>query len=520
MPAPALLEAHDVRVEYGGVIALDGVSLEVRRGEIVGLIGANGAGKSTFFNAVSGLAPVTGSIRFRGVELVGRRASGRSALGAARTFQDVGLLRPESVLENVLLAQTWLARYAAAVGIAGLGGSVRTESELRRRARLALELLGLDHLAGERLGSLPYGTMRMVEIASAVAAGPDLLLLDEATAGLGPEESHDLGDRFLAVRDELGLTLVIVEHHVPLVVRVCDYAYCLESGAVIAEGKPVDVTADPRVVESFLGRGRRRRRTERAMSELGAETLLAVEDLCAGYGSLPVLFGVDLDVRVGEIVALMGANGAGKTTTLRAITGQLRATRGRVRFAGADITNEPTESLSTRGMSLVPEGRGMLRDLTVAENLEIGAYTVARPARRRGRDRACVHVVPDPRRAEGSEGRTALGRPAADAGHRPGADEQPAPAPRRRGVARPVAGHDGDGLRPHRRRAAYGRHRRAPRRAERGRARPRRPRVRARTGGGRRPRRGGRSAGDAGPAPRDAYLGPRAPGPHDDVQRA
>jgi branched-chain amino acid transport system ATP-binding protein len=254
MPVPALLEAEDVTVEYGGVTALDGVSLEVRRGEIVGLIGANGAGKSTFFNAVSGLAPTTGSIRFRGVELVTRPASIRSSLGTARTFQDLGLVRAESVQENVLLAQTWLARYAAAVGILGLGGSVRTERELRRRAEIALEVFGLDHLARERVGSLPYGTMRIVEIAAAVAAGPDLLLLDEATAGLGPEESHALGDRFLAIRDELDLTLVIVEHHVPLVARVCDYAYCLESGVLIAEGKPLDVTAEPRVIESFLGR--------------------------------------------------------------------------------------------------------------------------------------------------------------------------------------------------------------------------------------------------------------------------
>src|SRR5206468_10176843 len=122
MPVPALLTAADVGVRYGGVTALAGLNLEVRRGEIVGLIGANGAGKSTFFNAVSGLAPVTGSIRYRGVELVGRRASSRSALGTSRTFQDVGLLRPESVVENVLLAQTWLARYAAAVGILGMGG--------------------------------------------------------------------------------------------------------------------------------------------------------------------------------------------------------------------------------------------------------------------------------------------------------------------------------------------------------------------------------------------------------------
>jgi ABC-type branched-subunit amino acid transport system ATPase component/ABC-type branched-subunit amino acid transport system permease subunit len=254
MPVPALLEARDVTVEYGGVTALDRVSLEVRRGEIVGLIGANGAGKSTFFNAVSGLAPVTGSLKFRGVELVGRRASRRSAIGIARTFQDLGLVRAESVIENVLLAQTWLARYPAAAGIVGLGGVVSTERELRSRAGLALELFGLEHLAHERLGDLPYGTMRMVEIAAAVAVGPDILLLDEATAGLGPQESHALGDRFVAVRDELGITLVIVEHHVPLIVRVCDYAYCLESGCLIAAGKPAAVVDEPEVIASFLGR--------------------------------------------------------------------------------------------------------------------------------------------------------------------------------------------------------------------------------------------------------------------------
>lgn len=254
MPVRALLEARDVGVRYGGVQALDNLVLEVRRGEIVGLIGANGAGKSTFFNAVSGFAPATGSIRYKGVELLGRPQAARSAYGVARTFQDMGLLRAETVAQNVLLAQSWLARYPGGAGLVGLGGSVKAERELRRRAALALELFGLDHLAGQRLGDLPYGTMRTVEIAAAVASGPDVLLLDEASAGLGPEESRALGERFLALRAELGLTLVVIEHHVPLIARVCDYCYCLESGALIAEGPPAQVTAEPRVIASFLGR--------------------------------------------------------------------------------------------------------------------------------------------------------------------------------------------------------------------------------------------------------------------------
>jgi branched-chain amino acid transport system ATP-binding protein len=254
MPTPALLSASGVRVQYGGVVAIADLALEVRRGEIVGLIGANGAGKSTFFNAVSALAPVTGSIKYKGVELVGARAARRSSLGIVRTFQDMGLVRAETVRENVLLAQTWIARTPSAASIVGLGASVREERELRNRAGLALELFGLDHLANERLGDLPYGTMRIVEIAAAVAAGPDLLMLDEASAGLGPDESHALGDRFLALREELGLTLVVIEHHVPLIARVCDYAYCLESGLLIAEGPPAFVVEQPEVIESFLGR--------------------------------------------------------------------------------------------------------------------------------------------------------------------------------------------------------------------------------------------------------------------------
>jgi ABC-type branched-subunit amino acid transport system ATPase component/ABC-type branched-subunit amino acid transport system permease subunit len=253
MPVRALLETRDVRVQYDGVVAIDDLSIEVRRGEIVGLIGANGAGKSTFFNAVSGLAPVTGSIRYRGVELVGASPVGRSALGVARTFQDMALVRAESVRENLLLAQTWLAPTPTEASLFALGASVAEERELRHRADLALELFGLAHLAQERLGDLPYGTMRTVEIASAVAAGPELLLLDEATSGLAPDESRALADRMLALRDELGVTLVVIEHHVPMIATVCDYVYCLEAGVLIAEGSPAHVTAQPRVVESFLG---------------------------------------------------------------------------------------------------------------------------------------------------------------------------------------------------------------------------------------------------------------------------
>ena len=255
MPTRALLDVQGVSVRFGGVQALQDVTLQVREGEIVGLIGANGAGKSTLFNVASGfVTPSAGSIRYRGRELLATAPARRTELGLGRTFQQMGLLRPETVEDNVLLAQHWLARYPSWAGILRLGDTAQTEKQLRHRAGLALELFGLSHLRGERLGALPYGTMRMVELASAVATGADLLLFDEATAGLGPEEAHGLADVWLRLRGELGLTLLVIEHHVPMIARTCDYVYALASGRQLAEGRPGEVQSNPDVIAEFLGR--------------------------------------------------------------------------------------------------------------------------------------------------------------------------------------------------------------------------------------------------------------------------
>ena len=255
MPTRALLQVEGVNVRFGGVQALSEVTLEVREGEVVGLIGANGAGKSTLFNVASGfVVPVSGSIRYRGRELLRTAPAARTTLGVGRTFQQMGLLRPETVEDNVLLAQTWLARYPSWAGILRLGDTAPTERELRRRAGLALELFGLEHLRHERLGALPYGTMRLVELASAVSTGADLLLFDEATAGLGPEEAHALADVWMRLRGELGLTLLVIEHHVPMIARTCDYVYALASGHQLAEGRPAEVQSNPDVIAEFLGR--------------------------------------------------------------------------------------------------------------------------------------------------------------------------------------------------------------------------------------------------------------------------
>ncbi len=263
MPTRVMFEATDVSVRFGGVQALDSISMEVREGEIVGLIGANGAGKSTFYNVVSGfVTPVEGSsLKYKGRELLDVPPSIRTRWGIARTFQHMGLIRAQSVEDNVLLAQHWLADYDEWLGVMKLGGVVRTEAELRLRAELALEIFGLEKHRHDRLGSLSYGTMRMVELASAVASGSDLLFFDEASAGLAPDEAHALADRFLALRRELGLSLVVIEHHVPLIARTCDYVYCLASGRKLAEGEPASVQTNPDVVAEFLGRSEIKRTT-------------------------------------------------------------------------------------------------------------------------------------------------------------------------------------------------------------------------------------------------------------------
>jgi branched-chain amino acid transport system ATP-binding protein len=255
MPTRVLLESRNVTMRFGSVTAIDDLTLEVREGEIVGLIGANGAGKSTFFNCVSGfITPQEGSIRYRGQELITAKPSSRTKLGIGRTFQHMGLMRPETVGDNVLLAQHWLADYDGFAGMLGLAGSIQTERQLRQRAQAALRIFGLEHLRDVRLGSLPYGTMRMVELASTVASGADLLFFDEASAGLGPDEAHALGDRFHALRDELGLSLVVIEHHVPLIARTCDHVYCLASGRMLAHGRPSEVQSNAEVIAEFLGR--------------------------------------------------------------------------------------------------------------------------------------------------------------------------------------------------------------------------------------------------------------------------
>jgi branched-chain amino acid transport system ATP-binding protein len=249
-----VLEIEDLSIRFGGLQALQEVDFLVREWEIVGLIGPNGAGKTTLFNCVSGfLKQDEGKISYRGSDVSKMPPHRRAGLGIGRTFQQVGLVRSMTVLENLLLAQHMSVAYPGPAGMVGLPATFAEEKQLEKRAVQVLEFMGLAHLVHSPLPGLPYGTLKTVEVAAVLATDSDLLLLDEPSAGMGPEESQVFGNLLLRMRKELGLTIVMIEHHVPLVVRVCDFVYVLNFGKLLAEGQPQAVRTHPEVVAAYLG---------------------------------------------------------------------------------------------------------------------------------------------------------------------------------------------------------------------------------------------------------------------------
>lgn len=253
-PGDPLLDVRDVAIRFGGLKALDGVSLQVPKRAIVGLIGPNGAGKSTLFNCISGFArPTTGRITYAGVDILNMPPDARSVLGMGRTFQNIGLVPDESVLENFLLAQHTRITYGVLAALAGTPRARLQDLAAARRAREAIEALGLEDIADKRAGELSGGQQRIVEIGCALASAPDMLLLDEPSAGLSPAAAEGLATRLSEIRTGLDKTILLIEHHIPMVLSVCDYVYVLNYGKVLAEGRPQEIIENPEVARAYLG---------------------------------------------------------------------------------------------------------------------------------------------------------------------------------------------------------------------------------------------------------------------------
>ncbi|MCE5255045.1 MAG: ATP-binding cassette domain-containing protein [Actinomycetia bacterium] len=374
-----LLEVEGLSVHFGGLKAVDEVSLEVREGQIVALIGPNGAGKTTFFNAASRLQKLTaGTVRFAGRDVTKMSAADTARLGMARTFQNLRIYPNMSVLENVLVGCHRHERTGLWAGGLGLPHQRKEEKTSRERAMRALATVGLEGFAAAPAAGLPYGSQRLVEIARALASEPRLLLLDEPAAGMNASERVHLVEQIRRIR-EAGITVLLVEHDIELVMGISEHVYVLDYGRLISQGRPEVVRKDPVVVEAYLGvklDGRRdlcqtRHLTTGACPE--PENLLVVEDLATSYGAIQALHGVSFTVPKGEVVTILGANGAGKTTLLHTISGLLRPNRGSVVYKGVDITHLAPDKIAALGLRQVPEGRRLFGDLSVQDNLVVGS---------------------------------------------------------------------------------------------------------------------------------------------------
>ena len=389
-----LLRLDKVQRHFGGVRAVDGVSLEVEQGSIHGLIGPNGAGKTTLVNVITGYAPFqSGRAWLESDELTGRPAHRIAALGVSRTFQNIRLFKDLTALENVIVGMHTRRRDDTLAQLATLPFFRRDQPARVEEARLLMERVGLSakDVGHRAAGTLPYGDQRRLEIARSLALKPRLLILDEPAAGMNPSEKQGIRDLIERLNGD-GVTILLIDHDMRLVMGVCKRVAVLDFGRKIAEGTPTEVSTDAGVIKAYLGTGGDKVVSSAPGASVGAaeaeiestpgqrppvepeKAILDVDDLTVSYGAITAVRGASLRVAAGEVVALIGANGAGKSTILNTLSGLIRPDSGTAVFDGLDLTTAKPSAIVRRGLVQVPEGREILARQTVLENLELATW--------------------------------------------------------------------------------------------------------------------------------------------------
>lgn len=358
-----LLAVNGLMMRFGGLLAVNNVSLELREREIVSLIGPNGAGKTTVFNCLTGFyKPTGGTIMLRERHLEGLPGQQIARMGVVRTFQHVRLFREMTVIENLLVAQHQQLKTGLFSGLLKTPAFRRAQSEALDRAATWLERIGLLEHANRQASNLAYGDQRRLEIARCMVTQPEILMLDEPAAGLNPKETKELDELIAELRNHHNTTILLIEHDMKLVMGISDRIYVVNQA------------------RRWRTARRKRSATTRTSSALiwvrhkMEKTMLTFEKVSAHYGKIQALHDVSLHINQGEIVTLIGANGAGKTTLLGTLCGDPRASSGRVVFDGKDITDWQTAKIMREAVAIVPEGRRVFSRMTVEENLAMGGF--------------------------------------------------------------------------------------------------------------------------------------------------
>jgi branched-chain amino acid transport system ATP-binding protein len=364
------LAVDTLGISFGGLRAVSDVSTRMEPGQVTSIIGPNGAGKTTLLNLICGFyRPTTGSVRLGSVPLAGEPAFRVARAGIARTFQTPQLFEQMSVLENLLVAMQGgaLAKPLQDPAAAASGAAVH-------QARALLDYVGYHGSLQRMAGDLAHIDKRLLEIARALALRPNVLMLDEPAAGLNHSDKLALAKLLRTIADA-GLAVVLIEHDMTLVMGISDRIVVLDAGKRLAHGRPEEVRADKAVIDAYLGGANFETHPRAPGWQPVSEQLLAVSGLRAGYGATQVLKDVALTLNQGELVAVLGANGAGKSTLMRSLSGLLRASGGSVMFAGKEVGALAAHRIAREGLVLVPEGRQVFPELSVLDNVRMGAYT-------------------------------------------------------------------------------------------------------------------------------------------------